>query len=207
MAEKSRFLYQLVRMPAFYTALQNLFGARKAGETLAGSFIKPRPGMRVLDVGCGPGSIRPFLGEVAYTGVDLNEDHIATARERGRPGDIYRVGDVVTDLSFEAESFDRILLIGILHHIDNDSAKILLRRLAELLVKDGRIIACDGVYLKNQRLAAKLMLDMDAGKNVRTKQGYSELCSEAPLRVEVTVKHNLLRIPYDHNIMVLTREA
>lgn len=205
MSERTEALYRLVRIPAFYAWLQDLLGSRRASETLVERFIKPRAGSRILDVGCGPGSLRPYLGDVRYTGVDLNPAHIRAAKERGDPGDVYLVGNVVTDLSFEPESFDIILLIGVLHHIDDAAAGVLFHRLSELLDKDGRIIACDGVYVERQRLAAKLMLDLDSGQHVRDEKGYSALRGGAPLEAVVTVTNDLLRVPYDHNIMVLTR--
>lgn len=205
MSERTEALYRLVRIPAFYAWLQDLLGARRASETLVERFIRPRAGSRILDVGCGPGSLRPYLGDVRYTGVDLNPAHIRAAKEHGDPSDLYLVGNVVTDLSFEPESFDIILLIGVLHHIDDAAAGVLFRRLAELLDKDGRIVACDGLYVDRQRVAAKLMLDLDSGKHVRDEKGYSALCNGAPLKAAVTVTNDLLRVPYDHNIMVLTR--
>ena len=60
--------------------------------------------MKVLDVGCGPANILAYLPPVDYTGVDLNEKHIAYAREaygdRGR----FIVGDVAQDLKQEEGS-------------------------------------------------------------------------------------------------------
>ncbi|MGY8685173.1 class I SAM-dependent methyltransferase [Bradyrhizobium sp. UFLA05-153] len=38
--------------------------------------------MNVLGVGCGRAAILPYLPQVNYTGIDLNEKHIAFVRQR-----------------------------------------------------------------------------------------------------------------------------
>jgi len=162
--------------------------------------------MSVLDLGCGPGIIRPFLKDVDYIGVDLNAYHIDRARKNSQPGDQYFVGDVVTTLSFDHGKFDLILLMGILHHIGDDDARTLLRHLALLLGNGGRIVTFDGVYFEPQRTISRLMLNWDAGKNVRTAKEYQALCEGGLFDVDVTIFNDLLRIPYDHCAMTLTRK-
>ena len=204
MGERTKILYKLVRLPAFYARFQDLLGGASSRERLTSQIIKPQSGMRVLDVGCGPAAIRPFLGEVDYTGVDLNAKHIEAARKSGAPGDRYLVGDVTRDLSFEPHSFDLITLIGILHHIDDDKARNLFKHLLTLIKPTGRMITFDGVYLDRQRLISKLMLDLDAGKNIRTMTQYKALCEGLPLQVKTHVFVDLLNIPYDHCTMTIT---
>jgi SAM-dependent methyltransferase len=83
-------------------------------ETLLG-YLGLRPGMRVLEVGCGPGTLAPYLAEgIApghVTGVDLDEEFIARAREKaaaaGQVGVRYLVGDAYA-LPFADGSFDAV---------------------------------------------------------------------------------------------------
>lgn len=73
------------------------------------------PGMRVLDVGCGPGTFTTFLAGVVapgeVTGLDLDEEFIAHATAKasaaGIPGLTYVVGDAYA-LPFADQSFDAV---------------------------------------------------------------------------------------------------
>jgi SAM-dependent methyltransferase len=203
MEEKKNYLYRILHVPAFYTLFQNAVGTPAARMKVVKQFIKPKSGMRVLDVGCGPGDMRPHLGDVNYTGMDLNADYIRSARINAMPGDQYYVGNVVTNMSFQAHSFDLILLMGILHHLNDEQCRLLLLSLAELLSPEGRIVSLDGVYIENQRMLSKQILDWDVGQHVRTREQYTSLCDTRSLSLKVTVLNDLLRIPYDHCAMIL----
>lgn len=118
--------------------------AKRTAETDAGFFLPYlKPGMRLLDVGCGPGTITVGLAlrvEPAHTvGLDSSESVIATARSlaKGQParqvsferGDIY-------EPRFAAESFDAIFANQVLQH---------LRRPVEALRKIGLLLSSGGV--------------------------------------------------------------
>ena len=49
-------------------------------KTVVRDHIKPRDGETVLDIGCGPATMLPYLGQVTYTGIDLNPAYIETAK-------------------------------------------------------------------------------------------------------------------------------
>lgn len=65
-------------------------------------------GSRAIDVGCGNGDLQVLTGgrglHIEWTGVDLLEERVATARQRA-PGATYLVGSG-DDLPFEPRSFD-----------------------------------------------------------------------------------------------------
>lgn len=106
-------------------------GRRTAEE--AAAFLLPElaAGMRLLDVGCGPGSITRGLaarlapGEVI--GIDLSEETLASARadaaERKLDNLRYQVASVY-ELPFEDGSFDAIFAHQVLQHLREPSAAI-----------------------------------------------------------------------------------
>ena len=104
-----------------------------------------KPGMRVLDFGCGPGTITVGLaravdpGEVH--GLDMEESQIDLARTAAEAGGhhnaTFHVGDV-TDLPFDDNSFDAAHCHAVLMHVpDTPGALSEVKR----VLKPGGIIA------------------------------------------------------------------
>lgn len=93
------------------------------------------PGMQVLEVCCGPGTLAPYLAEGiapgTVTGLDLDPDFIGRAREKaarsGTRGVEYVLGDAC-DLPFADHSFDAVTSytgIGILPDPERGVAEML----------------------------------------------------------------------------------
>jgi len=202
MAQRISGAYQLITVPGIYKGLMRALGSDRWIQTYVNDFLAPLPGQKMLDVGCGPAQVLPYLPAVDYVGIDLNEKHIAYAREhfggRGR----FIVGNAAEDLNQEAGSFDLINVSALLHHLDDKEAISLFAGLKRLLKPDGRIVTFDNVHLPKQRLAVRLINALDSGLNIRSPEGYVGLVSGLNFEVKAHLFHNLLRIPYDHFIMV-----
>ncbi len=104
---------------------------------------------RVLDVGCGFGlfgcyfsALRP---EISYCGYDMNPRRIAMARRvasrLGLKNATFHCGDA-RDLGI-GEDFDAIMMLDLMHHIDDDSKLKLIETCAEHLSTDGNLIIKD----------------------------------------------------------------
>lgn len=194
--------YRLITIPSLQKMLMFSLGADRATKQYVEDFLQPEVGMRILDVGCGPASVLSYLPDVDYTGIDLNEKHIAFARQlygdRGR----FLVGSAADDLKQEEYSFDLINVSALLHHLADEEAVSLFRSLKRLLKPDGRIVTIDNVWLPGQRAVVKLINSLDSGTNIRTPEGYLKLLSDLGLEIQTRVFHDLLRVPYDHFIMI-----
>jgi len=204
MAQRISRLYRLVTIPKFYSGLQHLLGGPAGRQRLFDELIRARPGMKVLDVACGPASLFPYLSETDYTGVDLNAQSIEYARELYGTQARFIAGDVTMGLSGEAASFDLIVVSALLHHLGDGEARKLFSSLQKLLKPAGRIITIDNVWLHRQNPIARLLNHLDSGLNVRTQGQYEALVAHLPLQVESRLYRDLLRIPYDHFCMTLT---
>jgi SAM-dependent methyltransferase len=202
MAQRISGAYRLITIPSIYKGLMRALGSDRSTRIYVDKFLTPVPGQKLLDVGCGPASVLHYLPDVDYVGIDLNERHIAHARklfgDRGR----FIVGNAAETLSQEAGSFDLINVSALLHHLDDKEAISLLASLKRLLKPGGRIVTFDNVCLPNQRVAVRLLNALDSGLNIRTPDGYIALFNGLGLEVKIFVFHDLLRIPYDHFIMV-----
>ena len=67
--------------PLVYSTLQSLMGAHSSRKSFVGNYVKPFPGMRILDIGCGPADILAYLPQVSYSGFDISQDYIDQARK------------------------------------------------------------------------------------------------------------------------------
>ena len=120
---------------------------RRSSETHAAHLLPHlNPGMRVLDFGCGPGTISVGLAKVVEPGeihgIDIEESQVEMARAAAAAGGhdnaTFHVGDV-TDLPFEDSSFDAAHCHTVLNHVPETQTV-----LAEVkrVLKSGGIISC-----------------------------------------------------------------
>lgn len=203
MAQRISGIYKVVTLPVFYRALMFALGADRALTRYA-EIVGASAGTKMLDVGCGPANILPYLPAVDYTGIDLNAEHIEFARQRYGDRGRFLVGDAGTDVQQERSTFDVISVSALLHHLSDDQAKAMFRSLAPLLKPSGRIVTIDNVWLPRQRAAVRLLNHLDSGQNIRTPEQYLSLLDGSGLAIEKTMMlDNLLRVPYDHFVMTV----
>jgi SAM-dependent methyltransferase len=205
MSQRISKLYHLVTIPAIYKGLMTVLGAERAKRRLAAELYTVPAGGKVLDVGCGPGAIYRHLPEADYTGMDLNPKHIEHARKLYGNTARFLVGDATSELHEEESTFDLIVVSALLHHLDDEEASRMLRGLCRLLKKGGRLVTFDNVWLEDQNPVAWALNRLDSGLNVRSADGYRRLAANLPVAVEERTYRDLLRIPYDHFSMILTK--
>ena len=200
--ERQRGAYRVLESAAPYALLQRLIGAPRVHEALVSTFLKPFPGMRVLDIGAGTGSLRPALGDCDYTALEPNADYVAALRHSLCEGEGTVIHGGTRDLSHVEGPFDRVLMMALLHHLDDATATAACRDAAALLAPGGRFITLDNCLHDGQGRVARRLALMDRGANVRTIDGYRGVVSEAFTSVRVYLSTDLLRVPYSHVWMV-----
>lgn len=167
----------------------------KGESTYVNRHIRPTPGDRILDLGCGTGDILRHMPAVDYLGIDSDSRLVEFANKMYGDRGMFRCLDV-SQLEFpDAGTFDIVLATGVLHHLTDDQA-LGLFSLARKLLKDGRrLITLDGCYVEGQSYLSRLVLSRDRGRYVRTQSQYVELASQVFKEVEATIYHHLVRIP------------
>lgn len=185
-----------------YILFQRLVGAANSRRWVSEHFWRAQPGQKIVDIGCGPGSIVHLLPEgVRYAGFDISEEYIADARSR-YAGDQYKtflVGvaeDFVEHLPVQMQGADLVIINGLLHHLDDGEALTALKLAREALAPDGRLVCMEGCFLLSQSPFARWVLKQDRGQNVRTEPEWKALVAKVFDRAETYILTGLLRIPY-----------
>jgi len=154
---------------------------------------------RIADLGCGPSDILRYLSPQCrpgfYLGIDISERYLDSARQRavkaGVPAeflalDLTRlshdraVQGKLVDL-LEARKIDRVLLLGVLHHIDDESALATLNIVHQVstvrsLITDD-VVHIPGHFLNNGYCR------LDRGTFIRDEAGYDALIARSAWRV------------------------
>jgi SAM-dependent methyltransferase len=201
MDERSTGPWALLKQASIYTALQNLIGGPHLRRYIVEHYIRPRPGDRVLDVGCGPADFAPLMRGVDYWGVDHNPGYIEQARSRYGGHAHFLNADVCAANSGIDGSFDIILAIGLLHHLSDAQTAELLAATRRRLKPGGRMLTIDPAVTTPQHWLARLIIRNDRGQHVRRPVEYERLAEAAFGKVVVEVRTDLLRLPYTHAIM------
>ena len=187
--------------PVIYDSLQNIMGARRIRRDLVDNFVKPSPNCRILDIGCGTAEILPYLPtSVGYWGFDISRPYIEAAKTRFKSRGHFHCGLLNKTVLNELPKFDVVLVIGVLHHLDDDAAANLFALTREALGEHGRMITIDPCLAQGQNPIARYLIRHDRGQNVRNADGYRALASKTFQNVGGTLGHRRW-IPYTHWIM------
>jgi SAM-dependent methyltransferase len=201
MAEITSGLRAVLNHPLVYRGMQWLVGAERLRRHIA-SLVAPRAGLKVLDIGCGPADLLAHLPGVDYVGFDSNADYIRAARSRfGSRGRFFQE-ELKPDTNLVLGSFDCIVAVGLLHHLDDLAAQRMFHIARQRLQPGGRLITVDCCWAEGQHPLARWLISRDRGQNVRSLEGYRELASPHFSLVEGLCRHNLLHIPYSHSLLV-----
>jgi ubiquinone/menaquinone biosynthesis C-methylase UbiE len=114
--------------------------------------LQPRPGCRILDLGCGTGRYLRRLSPSAYgiVGLDLSWNMLAQARQwAATRTDIRLIQASVTSLPFRRASFDRVMSGLVIDHVA--SAEQLFQEIAGVLTASGRAVVA-AVHPDMQRI-------------------------------------------------------
>ncbi|KAK1248761.1 hypothetical protein MKX08_006981 [Trichoderma sp. CBMAI-0020] len=146
----------------------------------AGLFLLERlnivSGMRVLDVGCGPGNLTAHIAEVieekgSVVGVDPSTERITIARRIQKPNLSFWEGQAEDLSRFATESFDAIYVNSTLHWVQDQPAA--LKEFARLLKPRGLLGISGG---SGDTLTAQERIKAD----VLSREPYRKYPEESP---------------------------
>lgn len=121
----------------YWQNTDNLDEAQEKKLRLTCDKLDIKPGMTILDIGCGWGSLCQYLAEqydVRVVGITVSKQQEALARERCR--------DLPVEIRYQDyrdvdECFDRIVSIGMFEHVGYKNYRTYMNRVAECLKENG----------------------------------------------------------------------
>lgn len=190
----------ILSSPRVYELWSRVVGGERGRGTVVRDYVRPEPGARVLDLGCGPGELVPYLEGVRYVGVDMSDAYIARARDAFGDRAEFRVGDA-TSLDRDLRDFDVVLAFGVIHHLEDQSAIRLLEGAKAALRAGGRFVAVEPARIAKASIASRVLVSWDRGAHVRDPAEYRRLAESVFDSVRCEVRRDLLRIPYTHCVL------
>jgi SAM-dependent methyltransferase len=203
MAQITTGIRSLLNSPSLYDFVQDILGARRGRLEFVNGHVRPSPGDRILDLGCGTARILDYLPKGAYQGFDESQIYIdAAQRHYGNRGTFTcaLVGQTIID---QLQPFDLVLAMGLIHHLDEEQAHSLMKLAKSALRKGGRLVTIDPCFTTGQGAVARFLVGRDRGQNIRTAEQYRLIAEDSFKNVELTVKHRNW-LPYTHCIMECT---
>jgi SAM-dependent methyltransferase len=199
---------QLLNSPALYQSFQVLggfFGARVIAVT---EYLNLKPGDHVIDIGCGPGFIVDHLtAGVHYDGFDIDARYIDYAKRRFGNHGAFRCRIFDEAAAGGVEAADVVMMNGLIHHLDDASARAVLGTASKALKPNGVVLTLDGCYRDGQSSIARWFLDHDRGRFVRTQDEYRALARDAFKDVEIIVREDMSWLPYTFAIGLMRGRA
>lgn len=99
-----------------------------------------KPGMRVLDIGCGWGGLARYMAEqygVHVTGVTISKEQLAFAQEYCRGAS---VSFLFSDYRLLSGQYDRIVSVGMLEHVGSKNYRPYMQAVSRLLKPSGLFV-------------------------------------------------------------------
>jgi SAM-dependent methyltransferase len=187
----------LFSYPSIYSTVTCFLRGKKNLQTAIDTYVQPKPGQKIFDVGCGTGDLLRFLPSVEYCGFDMDERYIQYAKKKfGNRGKFF-CRKASKDVVKGTELFDAVVVMGVIHHLEDNDAKAITHLAFQVLKPGGRfVMLMDGCYAPEITLIEKFFLFLDRGAYIRTEQCYRNLITDNYSQVNITVRHDMFWIPY-----------
>lgn len=131
---------------------------------------------KILDIGCGTGEFAGLFNQLDYYGIDIASNYIkyATRKKQGN----FKVMDA-TNLKFPDNSFDYILIMAILHHLNDSYVNKILLEAKRVLKPRGKVLIMENAKIDNlENWIIKLIQKFDKGDFIRSLEQYKNIITK-----------------------------
>lgn len=133
------------RLYARYVTMRGIDGADGGATWARRHVLRRMPAARevsILDIGCGAGEVVQMMHDAGYRntrGIDVSEEQVALAHERGVEG--VELADLRDHLSSSRDTYDVIVALDVLEHFEPDEVLGLLDLVGQALKPGGQLLA------------------------------------------------------------------
>ena len=179
-----------------YNFIQKII-LKKSLSSDAANLVRNINVKNIIDVGCGESDIFNYFkikNNQKYYGYELDNYFIIKLKKKYKKKNVHFYNKDINEINFKNFNYKNsiILLIGIFHHLDDQSIKKFLKK-----VEKFKLLSIDAVILPNQNFITKMLFFLDKGRFIRELKDYKKLI----VRANYKILHNrYLRAPYDHVI-------
>lgn len=186
----------------FFNKVANLFYSKEMLAKIEEE-LNPKAGEKILDVPCGTGTLYPLTKPADYVGIDIDEGRIKDALECN-PGIDFRTGGA-EKTDFADGHFDKILVAGLFHHLDDELFVSVLAEMKRILKDTGKIVILEAIWPKRfYNLTGYLGRMMDEGKYVRHENQYLEKIEDF---FKIAKLENLTRLTFEYSLITLEKKG
>ncbi|MBU4332457.1 methyltransferase domain-containing protein [Patescibacteria group bacterium] len=130
-------------------------------------------GGKVLDIGCGTGEFASLFSNFDYYGIDIFSNYVEYARRKNK-GKFFVMD--ATKLKFGDEIFDEILIMAVLHHLDDPDVIAVLREAKRVLRPGGKLLIMEDARIKEyENSFIRLAQNFDKGGFIRKPEEYKNI--------------------------------
>ena len=193
MSQKETGFHKIFSYPLIYSLTQKIM----SGISVRSNLVKEiKYNSKVLEIGCGTAKIIDSLPSVHYYGYDISKKYINYAKKKYTLQNYFFFCRKFSNKEIKKiPKFDFILLFGLIHHLNDKDLHKIFPVIKKVLKKNGKLITCDPVFIKNQNFVAQFLIKNDVGDNVRNTNTYLKLLKKYFKNIEYKIKKQIF-IPY-----------
>jgi len=193
---------KLAANPKIFIFLRRILENNFRGEKqVIRDHFKLSPGDQVLDLGCGTGEFSVFIPSQQYIGLDIEPAYIEYAKKNyaGK----FILGDA-SKLDFPDRSFNKIMVIGVFHHMSDALSGKVLHEASRVLSDDGTFLFVEDLSSPENNFLTRWLHKLDKGEFIRTTEGYRNLVSpHFKIEKSFTMKSGL----HPYQVFVLKKQT
>ena len=186
---------------SFFYALLQRITSKSSALKFTSIFYNVKPNSKVIDIGCGPGSMLQRLNpNIDYLGIDVSSQYINTAKKKfGLQARFFcgETNDFITNPNFK--DADVIICNCMLHHLNDQEVKDLFSFVKKNIKSNtGRFLSIEPTHLIHEGVVSKWFMNRDRGEYVRTEADWKIIleASNPDAIIQTQVATALALIPY-----------
>lgn len=167
----------LAQKPIFFSFLREVIelNFRKQKQLIGETIGKNSKDKKILDIGCGTGAFARLFDKNNYFGIDILPEYIEYAKKNCKGS--FQIMDA-TDLKFPNEHFDRILIMAVLHHLNDEDSRKVIEEAKRVLKPNGRILIMEDAKIPRlENSLSRFVQKFDKGEFIRTPEKYEKIVS------------------------------